>query len=233
MTPTLAGVDGCRDGWVCVEENGAQVTAFIAPSFAQLLERLPKSAIVAIDMPIGLTEAGARECDREARRFLGAPRGSSIFPAPVRAALFDGAYQEVSEAHFQADGRRITKQTFGILPKIMEIDLVMRDRPGLQARVHEVAPEVSFMEWNGGRAMQFRKSRSAGRAERQALIDTIWPGIQEDLWEQLRSFRCHADDLNDAFAALWTARRIHSGHARGLPADPPVDRSGLRMQIHI
>ena len=40
---------------------------------------------LAIDIPIGIPEAGARPADREARALLG-PRRNSVFPAPVRAA---------------------------------------------------------------------------------------------------------------------------------------------------
>jgi len=39
------------------------------------------------------------------------------------------------------------------------------------------------------------------------------------------------DDLLDAFAVLWTARRIAEGKAVTLPARPPLDSFGLRMAI--
>src|SRR5688500_11844783 len=108
----LAGVDGCAGGWLCVLEEDTGLTGFIVPSFIQLLTRLPADAVVAIDIPIGLTDTGSRSCDCEARGFLRAPRASSVFPAPVRAALCGGTYAEVCDAHFLADGRRISKQAF-------------------------------------------------------------------------------------------------------------------------
>jgi predicted RNase H-like nuclease len=39
------------------------------------------------------------------------------------------------------------------------------------------------------------------------------------------------DDLLDAVAAAWTARRLVEGVAERLPAEPAVDRRGLRMEI--
>jgi predicted RNase H-like nuclease len=58
----------------------------IYASFAQLLAS-HLGAMVAIDIPIGLTETGeARTCDIEARRLVGLRR-SSIFPAPDRRIL--------------------------------------------------------------------------------------------------------------------------------------------------
>ncbi len=39
------------------------------------------------------------------------------------------------------------------------------------------------------------------------------------------------DDLLDAVAAAWTARRVVEGIAERLPAEPAMDRRGLRMEI--
>jgi predicted RNase H-like nuclease len=41
-----------------------------------------------------------------------------------------------------------------------------------------------------------------------------------------------ADDLLDACACAWSARRIAEGRAVRFPADPPQDARGLRMAIH-
>lgn len=227
----IAGVDGCADGWVCVLEHGAQVSVFVVTSFTKLIEQLTSAVVIAIDVPVGLTDKGARLCDLEARRLLGAPRASSVFAAPVRSALAGRTYAEVCEAHYRADGRRISKQAFAILPKIKEVDDVLSAQPALQDRVREVHPEVCFAVWNGGRAMQYRKSRADGRTEREALIDAVWPNMRVRLRQELRPFRCEADDLNDAFAALWTARRISNGVALVLPRTAPKDRLGLRMEM--
>jgi predicted RNase H-like nuclease len=37
--------------------------------------------------------------------------------------------------------------------------------------------------------------------------------------------------LLDALVALWSAQRVHSGQHECLPADPPRDRFGLRMEM--
>jgi predicted RNase H-like nuclease len=173
----------------------------------------------------------ARECDLAARRYLRPPRASSVFPAPVRSALVGGTYADACAAHLIADGRRMSKQAFAILPKIIEVDEILSRRPELQDRIREVHPELCFAVWNGGRAMQHKKSRPAGRAERELLIDAVWPAERERLRVGLRRFRCQPDDLNDAFAALWTARRIHEGAALVFPPTPAVDRVSLRMEM--
>lgn len=228
---TLAGIDGCTAGWVCVASCGSRVSAFVAPSIDAALGRMGRPAIVAVDIPIGLTDAGPRTCDLTARRRLGHPRGTSVFPAPVRAALPGVTYAEASDLHERADGRRLTRQAFGILRKIREVDALLASNPALQDAVREVHPELSYAVWNAGRPMAHRKSRVAGRCERERLIEGRWPGRRADLVEQLRGSAYKPDDLNDALAALWTAERIQSGDAQVMVGEPARDRLGLKMEI--
>jgi predicted RNase H-like nuclease len=42
---------------------------------------------------------------------------------------------------------------------------------------------------------------------------------------------CNADDIVDAFVALWTAERIGCGAAISIPERPPLDSYGLRMEM--
>jgi predicted RNase H-like nuclease len=227
----IVGVDGCAEGWVFIVEAGGSLEVGVVSHLQSLLDRLSKRVVVAVDVPIGLTECGPRECDVEARRVLGAPRASRVFPAPVRACLGAETYAEACEAHHRADGRRLFQQAFGILKKIREVNQILMKDLGLQARIREVHPEVCFAPWNGGKAMSHRKSRPVGRQERETLIDSVWPRERERLRTLIRGRRYNADDLNDAFAALWTARRIRNHEAAVLPKSPPKDSVGLRMEI--
>ena len=45
------------------------------------------------------------------------------------------------------------------------------------------------------------------------------------------SFMALLERLRDAVAAAWTARRVVEGVAERLPAEPAVDRRGLRMEM--
>ena len=84
----IAGVDGCRGGWLCITKDTetGEVTAEVFNSARELFSQDPSPAVLTIDMPIGLPERGSRRCDVEARFVLG-PRGRSVFPAPIRPAL--------------------------------------------------------------------------------------------------------------------------------------------------
>ena len=225
----LVGVDGCKSGWLCVTDDTGALAAKILPNFDAVVALNAK--VTTIDIPIGLPESGPRTCDVEARRLLRAPRASSVFPAPVRLCLDTEDYAMACALHQQADGRKLSRQAFGILPKIREVDNRMRAEIGLQRRIREVHPELCFAKWNDGIAMRHRKSAPAGRDERAQLLESEWPGAVSTLAGRLPKGLWAMDDLLDALVALWTARRQAAGIAHQVPANPPIDRYGLRMEM--
>jgi predicted RNase H-like nuclease len=236
MTPskagysTLVGVDGCRGGWLAVsEEGGAEPAAQIFSQFADLCDAFGPQALVAVDIPIGLPARGPRLCDQEARKLLGRPRASSVFPAPIRACIAAADYPVANNLHRVADGRGLTKQAFAILPKIREVDEALRDRTKACPEIIEVHPEVCFGAW-AGIPMKHPKRRGAGFYERASLIEARWPGA---LAAQRKSLvgQYAKDDLADAFAALWTAHRYAACRALSFPLDDAFDEVGLPMRI--
>lgn len=122
-------------------------------------------------------------------------------------------------------------QAYHILPKVREVDRYIAANLKRQESVFEIHPEVSFALWNGGQPMKHNKARSAGRVEREGFIDAQWPGQRERLWASVRGHGCGRDDLNDAFAALWTVRRIATGQAVRMPEAREQDERGVRMEI--
>src|SRR5262245_13195635 len=95
-----------------------------------------------IDIPIGLSDDGPRACDVEARRRLGRPRGSSVFPAPCRAVLGVKGFPRSCQVSRRTLGVAMSQQTYRILPKIRDVDALMT--PARQAFVREVHPELVF-----------------------------------------------------------------------------------------
>ena len=232
----VAGVDGCKARWLCIARDlwSGGIDARLFDTAAQLADQQPLPDVIAWDIPIGLVENGAgRACDRAARSILRAPRASSVFTAPIRAALAARSQQEASEitaAH--CAGRRVAAQAFGIYPKVRQVDALLAARPQLRDRIREIHPEVSFWAWNGGVAIQASKKTEAGQRERLALVEAHFgAGSMERVRAQLAPSRAPADDILDAFAALWTAERIACGTARTLPAEPTRDAVGLRMEM--
>jgi threonine dehydratase len=163
----IAGVDGCKGGrWIAVTASAegfgtAEVKIF--GSAAALISELAPHSIIAIDIPIGLPERatnGGREPDWAARVFLG-PRRMSVFPVPSRNAVYahaQGYAQVCAIARETSDPpRTVSKQLFGILPRIQEIDLMLRQKPMLRKRVFEVHPEVSFQVMNNNEPLPAKK----------------------------------------------------------------------------
>ncbi|HEY5609947.1 MAG TPA: DUF429 domain-containing protein [Thermoanaerobaculia bacterium] len=95
----------------------------------------------------------------------------------------------------------------------------------------EVHPEVSFAAWNRAPLQHYKKAPD-GKCERLALIQAHFGENAFDIVRlRYRKGVASDDDIADAFAALWTAERIATGRAQTLPAEPPVDSAGLRMEI--
>jgi predicted RNase H-like nuclease len=230
--PRVAGVDGCRKGWVVVvrEPGGGLPEVRIEARLDAVLHD-PSFSFVAIDIPIGLLDAavpGGRECDRLARAYL-SPRGSSVFSAPIRGCLDASGHADASErSRRSSDHRRgITVQCWGITPKIAEVDRLIT--PALQTRVVEVHPEVSFASMNGDRPLVHGKKTREGREERAALLAAQWNRDVRPLAFGRQS-GVKPDDVLDAMAAAWTAERVLRRAEQRFSA-PVTEGRGLRMEI--
>ncbi|WP_088345577.1 MULTISPECIES: DUF429 domain-containing protein [Rhodomicrobium] len=236
----VAGVDGCRAGWVCVladAETGAPREAFIARHIAEIAA-LEGVVRIAIDIPIGIPDfarSGGRGCDTALRRNLG-ERQSSVFTVPARAALAEADYWracDAAAAHSDPP-RKVSKQCFHIFPKIREVDALMR--PELQARIVECHPEGAFWAMNGMRPLtepKKVKSRGypAGLALRRGLLQAAGYPAEFLSARRFRAAEAGEDDMLDACACAWTARRVLRGEARRFPDEPLLDPKGLRMEI--
>lgn len=131
----IAGVDGCRTGWIAVDfpiAEPARAEVRLLASAADLLAALPAYTILAVDMPIGLPDrvgSSGRTPDRVARDFLGSCR-SRVFPVPSRRAVeaYEEGYARVCTiARETSEPKRAPSiQAFRIFRKILEIDALLR-----------------------------------------------------------------------------------------------------------
>ena len=232
-------------------------------SFAELWSQARQQSLVAvgIDMPIGLPSASPRSADERARKMLG-PRRSSLFWTPPEAALNTSEYDAANQASRDHLGMGVSKQAFNLLPKIREVRSVLAPaefEASAASRAAEVHPELSFAamaavlhanvgpdrigeptssaeEPTPSRPMTHPKRIQAGIAERLALLGSCFTGITESAVLSPLAGPPHPalDDLLDAAAAAWTARRIAAGDAEHLGAVDghiPLDNLGYPLTI--
>jgi predicted RNase H-like nuclease len=171
--PWVAGADGCKRGWLrALRETDTGILHFDVVDDARgLLRSEPRPIVLAIDIPIGLTHAGPRDCDRMARERLGWPRRNSVFPAPIRSALAARTREEASRLTQERDGRRVSTQAWAIYAKIRAVDEFLRSNEDAKRRFREVHPEVSFCAWNGHRPIVPGKKTREGRRLRLDLVE--------------------------------------------------------------
>ena len=230
----LAGVDGCKFGWLCITkdlENGT-LNSMIFKSAAELFAQTPTPAVFAIDIPIGLTDSGPRQCDIQARRLLGARRGTSVFPAPIRPVLNVASREEADKIHRSIDGRGVNVFSWNLYPRIRDVDIELQKNSHLRDKVYEVHPEISFRALNDGVPIIAAKRNPEGESIRRSLVENHFgSGAFDEIRKNhyLKDVANH--DINDAFAVLWTAERIYRREAEVIPAEIEFDSVGLRMGI--
>jgi predicted RNase H-like nuclease len=226
---TVTGVDGCAGGWVAVTlaadgqaAHGRQaVRIAVAPTLAGLPLGLPPATVIAgIDMPLGLLAEGWRAADLLARGQLGR-RGVTVFMIPPRPVWLAGSYAEANRACRELTGKGLPAQTWGLRGKLLEADAYRR---GSALPLYEVHPELSFAALAGA-PLPASKHTTAGLAARRDLLAraglTVPPTIAG----------AAENDLLDAAAVAWSARRIAAGQAVTLTS--PAQRADDGTEIAI
>lgn len=209
---------------VCWRDGDGTLQIKVVKALAEVCGGL---SVLAIDMPFGLLDAprrGGRDCEREARALL-RRKASSVFPSPCRPALSCTTYADAN-AISKKLGVGLTRQMFHLLPKMREIDDLLRVRPDLRAVMHEAHPELAFARMNGGRPVLSKKRKREGYEERLKLLVS-------------HGFKCAVDhlpgaardDILDAVAVCRTACLIAEGKATRLGPAEARDGYGLSMNI--
>lgn len=249
----IAGVDGCKGGWIMVRQRpGAGTSVHVIRSFVELMLQTPAPAIIAVDMPIGLPSVsgrGGRGPEALIRPLLGT-RQSSVFSIPSRAAVhaceepfttleawYEGHRKASAVARQTSDPPRgVSIQAYGIFDKIRRLDAVLRADPSVSERVIESHPELAFWRLNGGRPMSLPKKvkgrvNPLGMEERRALLASH--GIDRRLLDARPPSGASEDDLLDAAAMLLIAARHAKGETVPFPDPPGRDDHGIRIAIWV
>ena len=235
LTGTAYGVDGCKAGWFCIALDPSRTIRWhVVQTLDELVAKANNGDRIFVDIPIGLSDGPEeRLCDKEARRWLGPPRASSVFRTPVRAALDAGDDVEAKRINLAVASKSLSAQTLAIMPKIREVDALLRGCMKAHGMVREVHPEVCFWSLAGERPMMHRKKTREGSDERIAVLKSVRPSIDQELAQICTAVprrNLEKDDILDAMAAALTAL-ANPGELRTLPERPPRDAYGLPMEM--
>jgi predicted RNase H-like nuclease len=246
-------VDGCAGGWVAVTlgpvGSSAAPDAPDAPTpsasrtrgtvpgprpwitamtvsvtVAATLDELALAGVTGIDMPLGLLATGWRDADALARRALGR-RGVTVFAIPPRPVWDYGNYADANRVCKRLTGKGMSIQAWGLRRKIAEADAFRRAATATDGvRLYEVHPELSFAAMAGA-SVPDSKHTLVGLAIRRELL------AKEGIILPPKVAGAAEDDLLDAAAVAWSARRIAAGEAMVLTT--PTQRADDGTEITI
>jgi predicted RNase H-like nuclease len=206
----------------------------VCSTFRDLLNQFPKHTEMLIDIPIGLPSANQtpRICDVQARKMLNLRR-SSVFPAPLREILSATSYEQANNQSRRLSGKGLSRQTYGIFPKIKEVDDVLQSDADLIKIVRESHPEICFLSLANGRPMKSNKKTDDGFKERVEILKTYWESTEDaiaeaSLWR--RGKQIARDDIVDALVLAAVATHPRNDLV-SIPQNPPIDKVGLPMQM--
>ncbi len=204
-TPAV-GVDIGKNSWVACCLGTVLQWVHEYRTLDELVRDLPDTAVVGIDVPV-LLEEGWRACDEEGKRLLGS-RHSTLFLTPPRIVLEASGLQEANERARSLTGKGLSAQAFALKNRIVEAQRLAEGRP-----VFEVHPELSFATMAGEPLVE-PKTTWNGQMRRRRLLSHEGVEIADRL---VRVRRSAPDDVLDAVAVAWSARRIAAGQAERIP----------------
>lgn len=230
----LAGIDGCKGGWVAVHAKLGDANSFGVASFDNIQGFFADFNVdfAVIDIPIGFSSGpDHRNVEAAMRKFLPG-RTSCVFNTPCRQALAEVDREAASSVNRKVLTKvlktGISTQSHGIFPKMRAIDKAVSVLG--QSRLREGHPEVTFAVMNDDCPILSKKKSAAGKAERIVLLEKN--GLPTtDLLAFQRRLGASRDDVLDAAAMLWSATRFQSKTHRTFPLSPERDLAGLLMSV--
>jgi predicted RNase H-like nuclease len=148
-----------------------------------------------------------------------------VFPAPPRDVLEAATYADARALSTERYGRSVSAQSYALRHRILEVDAVAR-KDEVTDRIYEIHPELAFAAMAGGPLPWSKKTWNGVMRRRGLLLDE---GITiPDLLEGPAA-TVPPDDVVDAAAVAWSARRIAEGNGNRLPADGAGEAFGMAI----
>ena len=222
LLSNFVGIDGCKDGWVvvsCPSSSFSEAKSYHYEKLSQLADNFSNESIVIIDIPIGLSVSSPnRDCDVEARKFLGI-RSSTIFSPPCLEAIFCENYNQAKAINLTNTGKSISKQSWFLSKKILEA----REFSEKKFKLKEGHPECSFAEFTG-RPLIDKKKSTRGIFKRVHILEQL--GFRPPILAEMlpKNTAVGADDLLDATILCWVASKFYNGESKKFPSTKTSSR---------
>jgi predicted RNase H-like nuclease len=216
----IVGIDGCKSGWFSVWEN--QDESIHSSIFSSLNElknffKNESQLIIGIDMPVVLSEVIPRQADQLARKLL-SKKASSVFTAPTPEMLDQPNYEKASLVSKRLFGKSMSLQSWYLFPKIKDVQTMIHHE---DIQIYEIHPELSFRAMNNEQVILESKKSHEGFAIRNSLLTQHFKNfIFEEIRRQYARKDVMDNDILDALAVLWSAKRIQANQASYLPQVP-------------
>jgi predicted RNase H-like nuclease len=233
----VIGIDGCRTGWFAVIAYDNIIYEYgIFKNISSFWDKHGDSDLILIDIPIGLidNDTDERKCDKAARKALGPGRASSVFVTPCRAAIYANDYNSSSIINYKNTGRRLAKQSWGIIPKIKELDEFLSNNVSARSVIKESHPEVGFWAINHYSPMRNAKKKNEGLIERINVLRHYFESVDEIYQAAINKYprsQLAKDDILDAICLMVNGVLGIKFESATLPSTPPSDNIGLPMQM--
>jgi len=234
----IAGVDGCHFGWVVasrIDENMPEIQLF--EDFQSVLKHYGDYDVIVVDMPIGLASNqennGRRKADIEAKKILSKlGRGGSVFFPPAKEVIGglpiqkleynNDNYKLVCDISKKETGRKISRQAFGLLKKIKEINEIKEENGEVMKNVLEFHPEITWHLTCGMQKLSYKKTEDGFKQRHSCLCSglNIKSNDLSCLIDTTREKRCKdvaKDDIIDALSGLIVAKRIFDKDSKIIP----------------
>ena len=218
---TVIGIDGCKAGWISSKmEEDHSLSFHIIENLEDDYLKQSNLSYIGIDIPLELALTGKRLAEIEARSLL-KKRACTIFSPPTLNALRAKDYIDACEINFKECGKRISKQSWNLFPKIKEAQKFSKNNLISKLSVFEIHPELSFMAMNDMNLIEASKKTEIGKKIRIKLIQKFFPSFSfESVRNQYKKYQVHDDDILDSISIVWSTQRIVDNIAQSVPKKP-------------
>ena len=218
---TVIGIDGCRAGWITTQVLDNQLISFhIIKNLNDDYLKQSNLSHIGIDIPLQLSHTGKRLAEIEARGLL-KKRACTIFSPPTINALRCESYIHACEINFKESGKRISKQSWNLFPRIKETQRCLKKEFIIKPSVYEIHPELSFMAMNSMKVIEASKKSDLGKKIRIKLIQNFFPSFRFELVrKRYKRNDVLDDDILDSISVLWSTLRIVDNIAQFVPKNP-------------